>query len=156
MNEAMPSLSPTGDALTKLIARLEARHGFAVLDTASFDTFTAQPGDCVVLFAEDPMRVPETWDVAVVLPEVLKELPAPPRAGILTASAACELQARYGFRAWPALLFLRDGEYVGVIEGMRDWEVYRREVPEMLTRPSSRAPTVGIPVHTAGAPGGLH
>lgn len=156
MNEAMPSLSPTGEALSGLIARLEVQYGFVALDTASFAAFAALSGDCVVLFAEDPARVPETWDVAVVLPEVLKELPAPPRAGILTASAACELQVRYGFRAWPALLFLRDGEYLGVIEGMRDWADYRREVPAMLARSISRAPTVGIPVRSQDAPGGCH
>lgn len=156
MNQAMPSLSPTGEALSGLIARLEARYGFVALDTASFAAFAAAPGDCVVLFAEDPARVPETWDVAVVLPEVLKELSVPPRAGILTASAACELQVRYGFRAWPALLFLRDGEYLGVIEGMRDWADYRREVPAMLARSASRAPTVGIPVSSQDASGGCH
>lgn len=156
MSEMPHPPSPTLDALAALLDRFEKLHGFARLDEAGFGDFAAAPGDCVVLFAEDPARVPETWDVAVVLPEVLKDLGGRLRAGVLDMASARRLAPRYGFGTWPALVFLRDGGYVGVIEGMRDWAVYRREASAMLGKPVGRAPTLGVAVRAEGAAGTCH
>lgn len=156
MSEVGHPLSPTLDAFAVLLDRFEKLHGFARLDEAGFEEFAAASGDCVVLFAEDPARVPETWDVAVVLPEVLKGLDGRLRAGVLDMASARRLAPRYGFGTWPALVFLRDGAYVGVIEGMRDWAVYRREVFAMLDKPAGRAPTLGVAVRAEGASGACH
>jgi hydrogenase-1 operon protein HyaE len=49
----------------------------------------------------------------------------------------------------PALLFLRDGAYVGVIEGLRDWSEFVAEVRQMLAAPVSRPPSIGIAVTAA-------
>jgi hydrogenase-1 operon protein HyaE len=139
--------APTLAALTE---RLCAR-GFAPLDASSFDEFASTSGNAVVLFADDPTRGGETWDVAVVLPEVLRGMAAPVRTGFLLPDAARRVQPRYGFATWPALLFLRDGDYVGDIEGMRDWDVYQREIGEMLVKPTTRPPTLGIAVRGGDA-----
>ena len=72
MTETTLPLPPTADDFNVLMDRMAERHGFAHLDAENFDEFARGQGDRVVLFAEDPVRVPETWDVAVVLPEVLK------------------------------------------------------------------------------------
>ena len=143
--------APTLDAL---LQRLAGR-GLAALDAAGFERFAVAPGDAIVLFAEDPARVPETWDIAVILPEILKAMPGV-RAAFLPPEAARPLQARYGFRSWPALLFLRDGAYVGTIEGIRDWADLQREALAMLDTPVSRPPTVGIAVRKDGADGACH
>lgn len=156
MIENLHSCAPTLAALANLLDRLETRHGFTRLDAASFETFAAGTGDRVVLFAEDPLQVPETWDVAIVLPEVLKSLGGRLTAGVLDVVSARALAGRYGLRTWPALIFLRDGGYVGAIEGMRDWGVYLREVAAMLDKPMGRAPGVGIVVRAEGASQACH
>lgn len=156
MSEALHALSPTLDAFVALTERLAERHGFDRLDEAAFEAFAAGAGDRVVLFAEDPARVPETWDVAVVLPEVLKTLGKRLHAGVLDIASARRLAPRFGFRTWPALVFLRDGGYVGTIEGMRDWGVYLAEVSAMLGKPVGRAPCIGITVCAESAPHASH
>ncbi len=148
--QAFPS-APTADALSGLYRRLEERHGFAVLnDEAAFDAFAAGEGDRLVLFAEDPAKFPETWDVAVVLPEVVKPLAGRISAAVLSIEAARRVATRYGIKLWPALVFLRGGEYVDVLEGMKNWDTFAREVPAMLTKPVSRAPSIGIAVNSIG------
>lgn len=147
MLDELPPHAPALTALDRLLDRLETQHGLVRLDAAGFEQFAAGPGDRVVLFAEDPVRVAETWDVAVVLPEVLKEVGRRIAAGVLDPASAHALAPHYGVRTWPALLFLRDGGYVGALEGMRDWDVYLREVASMLDRPAGRAPGVGVAVH---------
>lgn len=141
------------NALAGLMRRLEQENGFAALDANTFDAYVAAPGNSVVLFLDDPVRYPEAWDVAVVLPEVLKAFAATLRAGMLGPEEARKLQPRFGFSRWPALVFLRGGEYVGTIEGMLDWEPFVRQVAQMLEKPTGRAPTIGIAVRNASASG---
>lgn len=141
MNDPDYPLSRTADGLlaTKM-EHMAARHGLELLDAARFEAFAAGPGERAILFAEDPVRVPESWDALVVLPELLKSLPARIAAGLPDIAAARRFAPRYGIRVWPALLLLRDGGYVGAIEGMRNWEAYVREFSAMLARPAGRAP----------------
>lgn len=142
----MNATTPTLDRLRQRADHLQARHGYRVLDAEVFDDFAAPPGAALVLFAEDPARVPETWDLAVILPELVGALAAPPRVGILVPEAARALAPRYGIRLWPALLVLRDGAYLGAVEGLQDWGVYRRRLPELLAAAPTRAPGIGIAV----------
>jgi hydrogenase-1 operon protein HyaE len=146
--------SPTLDRLHGRLAQMRDQAGFALLDTDSFDAFCAETGDALILFAEDPMKVPETWDMTIILPEVVKTLsPSNPplRVGMLPPAAARALAGRYGIRLWPALLALRHGEYLGAIEGLKDWTVYKSQVPALLAATPSRPPSIGIPVQTIGA-----
>lgn len=148
--------SPNLHRLAERLAILEARYGFVRLDAERFPTFIAEPGHALILFTEDPAKVPETWDMTVILPEIVTRLPQPPRVGVLGPEAARALAARYGIRIWPALLALRDGAFLGTIEGLKDWSVYGRLVPEMLAAPPSRPPGIGIPVHNANATATCH
>ena len=63
---------------------------------------------------------------------------------------------RFGSQRWPALVFLRDGQYVTTLAGMHDWTDYLAKVEAALALPTSRAPTIGIPVVTAGAGSACH
>jgi hydrogenase-1 operon protein HyaE len=146
-------------AAAKLAALTERlrKCGFEALDSGSFDEFAASAGDTVVLFCDDPSRGGETWDVAVILPEVLRDLPAELptrlpklRCGFLLPEAARLIQPRYGFSVWPTVVLLRDGGYVGALEGIRDWAVYQREIVAILQKPVSRPPTLGIAVRADG------
>jgi hydrogenase-1 operon protein HyaE len=48
---------------------------------------------------------------------------------------------------------LRDGHYLGAVDGIRDWDVYAAELTRLLGAEPSRPPTVGIPVKAAGTAG---
>ena len=142
----MTPTSPSLDRLRQRVDALHARHGFHVLDAEMFDDFIRQPGTTLVLFAEDPAKVPETWDLTVILPDLVASLAEAPRVGMLAPATARVLAARYGIRLWPALLALRDGAYLGTVEGLQDWSAYRRCLPELLAAEPSRPPGIGIPV----------
>jgi hydrogenase-1 operon protein HyaE len=136
-----------------MMARVASRHGLARLDVASFEVFAAAAGDRVVLFAEDPVRVPESWDALVLLPELVASAAGRLAAGMLDIESARLLAVRHGIRSFPALLFLRGGGHVGVIEGLRDWSAYLRECAAMLDKPAGRAP---LALHAIGAGPACH
>jgi len=134
------------NVLTGLLARLTERHGVVALDTESFAAFVEGEGESVVLFAEDPLRFPESFDVATVFPEVLAAVGGCIRAGVLPPEAGRALQPHYGFHKWPVLIFFRDGGYVGCIEGMHDWGDFVAAARAMQARPVGRPPAVGVAV----------
>ncbi|HEY1461365.1 MAG TPA: hydrogenase [Casimicrobiaceae bacterium] len=140
--------APAG--LHPLIGQLFAKHGCTEVDVDTFDAFAQQPGHALVLFTEDPLRIRETLDLAVIVPELAQAFRGCFRVGVLLPVAARQLQARYGFRRWPAFVILRDGAYVGAVEGLRNWDEYVQEVGQLLEAAPARPPTIGIPVKTAG------
>ena len=131
-----------------LIERLITERGYPLIDADSLDAFVA--GKDVVLFCtEDPKRFPESNDVAVVLPELEAAFPGRFQPAVVDASIERDIQSRYGFKVWPALVFLRDGKYLGTITKIRDWSVYQHEITAILASEPSRAPGVGVPVAAA-------
>jgi len=148
--------SPSLERLAERFATLQARYGHQPLDAESWAAFCAAPGTALVLFAEDPAKVPETWDLTIILPEALQAAGTDVRVGLLAPAAARSLASRYGIRFWPALLALRDGDYLGTIEGLKDWGSYERQLPELLAAPPSRPPGIGIPVNNANAASHCH
>ena len=76
------------------------------------------------MFTEDPVRYKETLDLAVIAPEVARAFPGRFRVGVLFPDVARKVAKRYGFARWPALVLLKDGEYVGAIDGLRNWDEY--------------------------------
>lgn len=144
------------ESFSRLLERLLTQSKITLLDETGLEAFVAAEGDGMVLFTQEPDQQPETWDVAVILPEVLKLTGKRLRAGIIAPDLARREKARYGITRWPSLVFVRDGGYVGVIDGMRDWDEYMREITAMLEQPVRRAPTVGIPVLSASEPPACH
>lgn len=147
----MSTPSPSLERLAERLAILKARYGYSLLDTEDVAGFIAQPGASLILFADDPAKVPESWDLTIILPEVVAKLDEEVRVGMLSPADARSLATRYGIRIWPALLALRDGEYLGAVEGLKDWGVYGRLIPELLAASPSRPPSIGIPVQNGNA-----
>lgn len=142
--QSRPDTSP-------LVTRLAESCGATWVDGDSIDTWAAQGGDRVVLFAGDAVRFPEGQDVAVVLPELQRCLPGRFQIGVVQRHLEEALARRFGSQRWPTLLFLRDGHYVTTLSGMHDWEDFLRKTEEALAAPISRAPTIGIPLISAAA-----
>ena len=148
--------SPSIDRLQERFGILQARYGYQLLDAESYGEFAKAPGNTLILFADDPAKVPETWDLTIILPEALQSAGADLRVGLLAPAAARSIASRYGIRFWPALLALRDGDYLGTIEGLKDWGSYVSQLPELLAAPASRPPGIGIPVNNASAASHCH
>jgi hydrogenase-1 operon protein HyaE len=139
------------ESFSQLLERLQKQSQIDLLGEAAFEAFISEAGDGMVLFTQEPEQQPETWDVAVILPEVLKLTGNRLRAAIISPELARKEKNRYGVTRWPSLVFVRDGGYVGVIDGMRNWDEYIREIAAMLEKPTGRAPSIGIPVMSTGA-----
>jgi hydrogenase-1 operon protein HyaE len=136
-----------------LLERLSSQQGFPELDVASFDHFVAAPGHALVFFSDDPLRQRETLDLAVVLPELHRAFRGAFRAAWLAPDAAKALFPRFGFRRWPAFVMLRGGAYVGVIDGIRDWDEYVRETERLLASAPSEPPAILLPARTDATTG---
>ena len=129
-----------------LIDMLHTQHGFTLLDADNIDAFLAENPHSVLFFTEDADRYPESNDVAVILPELMKLFGDRCRVGVVGRKDEKSLQRRYGFSAWPALVFLRGHEYLGVITQVQDWADYLIEFDRLLKSETSQPPTIGIPV----------
>jgi hydrogenase-1 operon protein HyaE len=145
-------MHPAAQSFDALLNRLVEKEGFVLISEHNVDAFVSDRSDVIVLCTENPVQYPECWDVAVVLPELLRQTPGRFRVGIAAAGESRKLQARFGFGRYPAMVFLRGG-YVGVIEGMRDWGIFIEEMTGMLEKPVSNAPGIGIAVAPAAASG---
>jgi hydrogenase-1 operon protein HyaE len=129
-----------------LVAQLFTRHGCTEVTADNIDTFVAGAGHAMLVFTEDPLRVRETLDIAVIVPQLMQAFPARFRVGVLLPEAARALHTRYGFRRWPAFVVLDDGKHVGAVDGLRSWDEYMKELGELLEKAPTRPPTIGIPV----------
>jgi hydrogenase-1 operon protein HyaE len=145
----LPVAAPA--AVSPLIDRLVSAHGATWLTANNVADWAAGGGDRVILLAGDPVRFPEALDVAVVLPELRQHFAQRFAIGVAAREHEDAIARRYGSIRWPALVFVRDGQYVTVLSGMLDWDVYVERVGEALAMPASRAPTVGIPVRNGSA-----
>ena len=144
---ASPAAEP---ALHPLLTRLVAQTGASLLDAATFDAWAKRPGAAMLVFVDDPDRNKETLDLAVIVPELHAARADRFRVALLPPAAAWALAPRYGFARWPAFVMLRDGQYLGAVDGLRDWNIYVTELDRLLAAAPTRPPTVGIPLIAAG------
>jgi hydrogenase-1 operon protein HyaE len=141
-----PPRSAMSNNFSGLLDKLVTKHNISEFDHESFQDFINDSGSGVALLTEEPDIAPESWDMAVIFPELLAVIGAQLRTAIVRPESAKILQTRFGLSRLPALLFVRDGGYVGAIEGLRDWSEFVSEFAEMLQKPISRAPSIGIAV----------
>ena len=136
-----------------LIQRLLDECGYAEVNLANHDAFVAQPGMNVLFFPGDPQTVRDATDVAVVLPELDAAFPGQLRPGVVTDTFGDgkALKRQYGFREYPSLVFVRDGDYVGAISRVQDWADYLATIGDLLVAAPTRAPGFSIPVVTQPA-----
>ena len=137
-------------AMHPLMQRLVQETAADVLPADAVAAWADQPGLAMLVFAEDPERFKETLDIAVIVPELHAAAGRAFRVGLLPPAAARAVAPRYGFARWPAFVMLRDGQYLGAVDGIRDWDVYRAELSRLLAAAPSRPPSVGIAVRVAG------
>lgn len=134
-----------------LIDRLTDELGYSSVTLENHDDFVAEAGMNVLFFPGDPTTAKDSTDVAVVLPELIRTFDGQLRPGVVTDTYGDgkELKRHYGFSAYPSLVFVRSGEYVGAITRIQDWSEYLEKTSALLVAPSSRPPGFSIPVVTA-------
>lgn len=118
--------------LHPMLARMVKVTGATVLTAAGYDAWAGQAGNAMVVFTKDPDRFNETLDLAAVVPELQATAGGNLRLGLLPPAASRAIAPRYGFTHWPVFVLLRDGQYLGAVEGIRDWDVYTSELLRML------------------------
>ena len=83
-------------ALPALLSRLSAR-GWPLLSVDALADFARQHGEVVAFCVDDPTKLPEVADAAVILPELLKDSGLPLTPCVVDPAGNAELQARYGY-----------------------------------------------------------
>lgn len=124
---------------TPVIEALSVRHGLAVVDAPGARAFAAAsdgPADRILFFTGDPVQRPEANDVAVVLPQLLEAFAGKFRAAVVDRAAEDELKAAYGVMFLPSLVFLRAGDFVGMIPKIQDWTEYMAKADVFLSAPA--------------------
>ncbi|GAB3386763.1 thioredoxin domain-containing protein [Azotobacter armeniacus] len=126
-----------------LIERLTTTLGYPLLDAVGVDRHVQAQPFSVLFFAGDPKRFPESLDVAVILPELVKAF-AQLRPALITSDAERALQERYGFAVWPTLVFLREGHYLGSLSRVLNWGEYLERIPAILAGEPEDLPCIPV------------
>ena len=122
-----------------LIDRLTSELDWPHLETeGEILAWLSRPGFHVLFVPGDAQRNLESADVAVILPELMQALRGRFRAAVVERDSERALQKRFGFARWPALVFVRDGDVVGSITGMHDWDQFVQKTLDLLGSPTRR------------------
>lgn len=134
-----------------LIDRLIDELGYERVTLDNHDAFVGQAGMNVLFIPGDPSTVRDATDVAVVLPELMGAFHGALNAGVVTDTFGdgVKLKRLYGFTHFPALVFVREGAYVGTISRIRDWQEYLTRINELLVAEPRRRP--GVPIEVVSA-----
>lgn len=146
------SLAPGLTSLERLenaIRRMLQKNDFFRVDRSQPDF---PPGLTALLLTDDPQRNLEVLDACVILPEALKPLGEAVARWVAGPDFSPALMQQFGVARAPAVVFLRDGQYLGALNGIRDWSDYQAELARLLDGPAQPRP-VGIPVRAATVPG---
>ena len=129
-----------------LIKNMIEQYNYPVLNTENVEEFIQSQQECVLFFTSNPIRYPESDDVAMILPELVKQYGGRFTAAVVDQSIELDLKIRFGFRKWPALVFLREGKYLGAICKVQDWVEYIEKINEIMASEPRNIPDIIIPV----------
>ena len=119
-----------------LIERLLSDLGWPLLaDAEAVRDFTARPGAHVLFAPGDPARNLETADVAVILPELRAAFQGLFDCAVLDDTVEAEVREETRVLKTPGLIFYRDGQFVGGIAKVRDWDDYMTRIARILGTP---------------------
>ncbi len=137
---------------SQAIKNMQEREGYPSLAGPELDAFIESNHDVVLVFAEGMKPIPEADDLAVILPELMNAFAGKFAVAVVPFPAHREMKLRYHFLKIPTLVFLRGGEYVGAITGIRDWSDYLEDVQMILAAEPSEPPPMFAPDENASAP----
>jgi len=127
-----------------LIKKMTEQYKYQVLNEDNIDQFIKSHENCILFFAENPVRYPESDDVAMILPELVKEYGYRFTAALIEQKSERVLQRRFGFVRWPTLVFLKKGQMLGYISKVQNWNEYIIKINDLLT--AKPKPLLDIPL----------
>ncbi len=128
-----------------LIEALGTQHGFIAVNEHSIDDVAGALEVTMLVICGNPQVTGEALDLAVVAPELLKALGGRVAGLVAKPEAERHFQMRFGFSLFPALIFMRRGQYLGALTRIRDWPDYMVEIPQILQRQASPPPQFELP-----------
>lgn len=124
------------------LRRLTEVHHLPLLDQHNLDSFIRSHHLCVLFFAGNPEKYPEANDVAMVLPELLKAF-GEMQGAVIAPSDEIMLQKLFVFSRWPSLVFVREGQMLGVISEIQNWHDYLIQIQGIIAN-NNRIATVTV------------
>ena len=118
-----------------LISRLTDEIGWPSLSTLpDVAAFVERPGAHCLFVPGDPAKNLETTDAAVILPEIVQAFQGRFDCAVIADEIDYKVREDAGVFKTPLLVFFRDGEQVGTIPKVRDWDDYLARVTHILSR----------------------
>ncbi len=121
------------------------REKLPVVTHETVDSFLDSHNETILFISGDARRFPEANDVAVILPEIIKAFNGRLNAAIVHSDSEREIQKRFRFNKFPALIFCRGRGYLGAIPKVLDWTDYIVEISEILSRDVTDIPAFQLP-----------
>jgi hydrogenase-1 operon protein HyaE len=119
-----------------LIDRLSSEFDWPHLnEKEGLETFVQQPGTHVLFVPGDPARNLETADVAVILPELKMAFQGKFDCAVVGDQIEAQLRQDTRVLKTPSLIFYRDGDMIGSIPKVRDWDEYMVRITQILAQP---------------------
>ena len=116
-----------------LVDRLVDEFGWPRLTTLSaVQGFVSRPGEHVLFLAGGERQNLETPDVAVILPELVRAFGRRFDVGVVADDIDRAVRETVEKYAVPNLFFYRDGEFLGELPKVRDWDDYLTRINEIL------------------------
>ncbi len=128
-----------------LMKNIIERENLQVVSAKTLDEHAKGKGDVILFIGGNWKKYVEVDDVAVILPELIKASNGVLSALVIDRESEREIQKRFLFTEFPSLVFLRNGEYLGAIQKVLDWEDYIIEINKILAGSPKEPPPFEIP-----------
>ncbi len=125
--------------------RLWGKEGFVRVNEENLEEFKSAKGLVLIFFADNPTTFKETLDMAVIAPEVAKVFQDHIAAkGFTDPAVGRAIASRLGLTRLPAVGFYRDGEWLGGLQGLKNWNEYISGLAEIGGRTAPARRTISI------------
>lgn len=116
-----------------LIERLTSELGYLSVTPDNHQSIVQNNPNLVLFFHGNPKLYPESLDVAVILPELVKQFDGQFVPAVVAEEHDSFFKQRYSFTAWPSLVFVKNGLMIGAISKVQDWVVYIEQIQTLLS-----------------------
>ena len=103
-----------------------------VIAGADRENFLAASGVRIFFIPGDVEKRPEVGDLTVVLREILRDYAPRVQVAIADRSEEPLFRTQFKLKVFPTMAIFRDGQPVGLIPGMKQWEEYLDLVKHLL------------------------
>lgn len=120
-----------------LIDRLTTELGWPRLSTMEeAASYLESSGTHCLFVPGDPKRNLESADVAVILPELKMTFQGAFDCAVVNDAIEARIREEAGVLKTPSLIFYRDGQCLGGVPKVRDWDDYMARIPRILAAPA--------------------